>query len=65
MGRGRADVLGGPGDQVIEFAGGAERPLWITEQFPGENHQIGLTGADDVVCLGVLNAGTGGTLLTN
>jgi hypothetical protein len=36
---------------MTEFAGGAERPLRIAEQFPGKQHQISLTGADDVVSL--------------
>jgi hypothetical protein len=36
---------------MTEFTGGAERPLRITEQFPCEQHQIGLAGADDVIGL--------------
>ncbi len=51
---GGAGVLDGPGDLLMEFAGGAEGPVGVAEELAGEEDEVGLAGADDLVGLGGL-----------
>ena len=49
---GGALVLDGPAGGVVEFVGGAEGPVGVAEELAGEEDDVGLAGADDLVGLG-------------
>jgi hypothetical protein len=51
---GGALVLDGPAGGLVECVGGAEWPVGIAEEFAGEEDDVGLAGADDLVGLGGL-----------
>jgi hypothetical protein len=48
---GRAEVLDGPGDLLMEMLGSVDWPVGIAEKFAGEENNVGLTVADNLIGL--------------
>ena len=49
---GAADVLDGPGGELVKDRCGVKWPVWVAEQLSGKEDEIGLASADDLVGLG-------------